>query len=323
MSANACPQNIWNHTDGCTCTPNGSVTSEVDVDLNPDLTGLSAASKTRIADLAAARLADPEFVGTFPRTAALYADEGFLDDARALEGQPLMLAVQFQHWDGRDNAIDAHSTTFDLAPVMHIMDDTNRHALAEHVLDHGYSNDEGDGLYIEARDRGIVESHDGPFYVYDPTALDRAQVAAWDLANPAPADRSKALMSVASEMYSDSYQKAVNARRDLFIAERRQERLALAKRLLDEDVPAGSTVALKIHGGSADDDGNCNISLGQATDADGNVIESWRPGLRVNSMADRYGNTRYDAFLDDNDQDRIAVDKVYDWVAAGAPADTE
>ena len=33
MSANPCPQNIWNHTDGCTCTPNGSVTSEADVDL--------------------------------------------------------------------------------------------------------------------------------------------------------------------------------------------------------------------------------------------------------------------------------------------------
>ena len=33
MSANPCPQNIWNHTDGCTCTPNGSVTSEAEVDL--------------------------------------------------------------------------------------------------------------------------------------------------------------------------------------------------------------------------------------------------------------------------------------------------
>ena len=33
MSANACPQNVWNHTDGCTCLPNGSVTAEVDVDL--------------------------------------------------------------------------------------------------------------------------------------------------------------------------------------------------------------------------------------------------------------------------------------------------
>jgi hypothetical protein len=33
MSVNSCPQNVWNHTDGCTCLPNGSVTAEVDVDL--------------------------------------------------------------------------------------------------------------------------------------------------------------------------------------------------------------------------------------------------------------------------------------------------
>lgn len=34
MTANPCPNNTWNHTTGCTCTPNGSVTAEVgDIDL--------------------------------------------------------------------------------------------------------------------------------------------------------------------------------------------------------------------------------------------------------------------------------------------------
>jgi hypothetical protein len=35
MTATACPANVWNHTDGCTCTPNGALTAEaLDVDLN-------------------------------------------------------------------------------------------------------------------------------------------------------------------------------------------------------------------------------------------------------------------------------------------------
>ena len=34
MTANACPQNIWNHADGCTCAPSGTLTAEAaDVDL--------------------------------------------------------------------------------------------------------------------------------------------------------------------------------------------------------------------------------------------------------------------------------------------------
>ena len=33
MTTNPCPQNIWNHTTGCICTPNGTITAEVDVDL--------------------------------------------------------------------------------------------------------------------------------------------------------------------------------------------------------------------------------------------------------------------------------------------------
>ena len=316
MSANPCPQNIWNHTDGCTCTPNGSVTAEV---TDIDLTGLSPASKTRITERAAERLADPEFVAKHPTLAALYADEDFLADAREMEGQGMSLAVQFQEWDSRDNAVDLHQAGFDPAPVLAVMDEKDRLALAEKTALRGYSNDEGDGLYIDAQQRGLVEHHSGPFYVYDPSPMDRTQVAAWELANPA--DRRKALMAAVPDLYSQAHGQAQEARRAAFYAERRTEGLSFAKRLLDEDVPAGSTVALKIHGGSADEDGACNISFGQATDADGNVITSWTPGLRAPSRADRTGITRYDGFLDDNDQDRISVDKVYAWVAAGAPAD--
>jgi hypothetical protein len=47
MSTNPCPQNIWNHTDGCTCVPNGSVTAEVDTDL---VTAAEAPSFTAVGD---------------------------------------------------------------------------------------------------------------------------------------------------------------------------------------------------------------------------------------------------------------------------------
>jgi hypothetical protein len=33
MTNTSCPNGVWNHTDGCTCIPNGSVTAESDVDL--------------------------------------------------------------------------------------------------------------------------------------------------------------------------------------------------------------------------------------------------------------------------------------------------
>lgn len=315
MSANSCPQNIWNHTDGCVCAPNGSVTAEADVDLD----GGDLFADSPVNQRAAALLADPEFVETFPNLAERYADGDFLSEARGLVGQPLTLTVQKQAWDGRDS-IDTGTADFDFAPVMTVMDEENRHAIAEDVIVNGLSNDEGDNLYIEARNRGLVEDHDGPFYVRDDSAFENDQIAAWDLANPS-GDVRTALMAATSDLYSRSHQDAVNARRDLFLAEQRQERLALAKRLLDEDVPPGSTIALKIHGLSADENGACHVSLGEATDAHGNKVEGWRSGLRTPSKSDHTGATRYDAFLDDNDQDRINVDKVYAWVASGAPAD--
>lgn len=33
MTNPSCPNGVWNHTDGCTCIPNGSITSEAEVDL--------------------------------------------------------------------------------------------------------------------------------------------------------------------------------------------------------------------------------------------------------------------------------------------------
>lgn len=34
MTPNPCPQNIWNHASGCVCASNGTITAEVDLDLD-------------------------------------------------------------------------------------------------------------------------------------------------------------------------------------------------------------------------------------------------------------------------------------------------
>lgn len=108
----------------------------------------------------------------------LHAEPDTALEAPAAPARPIRAVVNFQVWRN-DYAMDVGTAEFDAAPILASLSREQRQAIADG--DHA----EADVLYEEARRLGLVDDHDGPFWVDVESELTDAMAEGWD---PEPTD---------------------------------------------------------------------------------------------------------------------------------------
>lgn len=102
----------------------------------------------------------------------------------ALRGQPCTVSAVLQRWDKDEDLLDIDYIEFDAAPLIRLLDDEARAALANAASrNFGSFQDHGDALFDAARKAGLV-SHDGPteLRLEEPSDADFVH---WLVENPA------------------------------------------------------------------------------------------------------------------------------------------